>query len=153
MSLLLFALTLTTPAPADTVRYAVTFPNPAHHEARVTVDFPAAGDTLEVWMSRSSPGRYALHEFAKNVYDVQATGLGGRPVPIVRRDPYRWLVVAGRRPVRFTCILYADRAGGTYAQIDLTHARLNMPARAFRAAWLGSRAGRTEIEHRGSRKE
>ena len=22
-------------------------------------------------MSRSSPGRYALHEFAKNVYDVQ----------------------------------------------------------------------------------
>jgi predicted metalloprotease with PDZ domain len=128
MSLLLFALTLTTPAPADTVRYAVTFPNPAHHEARVAVDFPAAGDTLEVWMSRSSPGRYALHEFAKNVYDVQATDRTGRAVPIVRKDPYRWLVVAGRRPVRFSYTLYADRADGTYAQIDPTHAHLNMPA-------------------------
>jgi len=73
MSLLLLALAITTPAPHDTVRYAVTFPNPAHHEAHITVDFPAAGDTLEVWMSRSSPGRYALHEFAKNVYDVHAT--------------------------------------------------------------------------------
>ncbi|HTG49680.1 MAG TPA: hypothetical protein VL915_04255, partial [Gemmatimonadales bacterium] len=68
----LLALALTIPAPTDTVRYAVTFPDPAHHEARVSVDFPAAGDTLEIWMSRSSPGRYALHEFAKNVYDVRA---------------------------------------------------------------------------------
>ena len=78
MSLLLFALVLTTPAPADTVRYAITFPDPAHHEARVAVDFPAAGDTLEVWMSRSSPGRYALHEFAKNVYDVLSLARSGR---------------------------------------------------------------------------
>ena len=96
MSLLLLALATTTPAPADTVRYAVTFPNAIHHEARITVDFPAAGDTLEVWMSRSSPGRYALHEFAKNVYDVVVTDPAGRSVPVVRRDPYRWHVVAGR---------------------------------------------------------
>ena len=124
----LLALALTIPAPTDTVRYAVTFPDPAHHEARVSVDFPAAGDTLEIWMSRSSPGRYALHEFAKNVYDVRAADRAGRSVPIVRRDPYRWLVVAGRRPVRFTYTLFGDRADGTYAQIDPTHAHLNMPA-------------------------
>ena len=72
----LLALAMSAFAPADTVRYAVTFPNLAHHEARIVVDFPAAGDTLEVWMSRSSPGRYALHEFAKNVYDVRATDPG-----------------------------------------------------------------------------
>ena len=128
MSLLLLALTLTTPAPADTVRYAVTFPSPAHHEARIAVDFPAAGDTLEVWMSRSSPGRHALHEFAKNVYDVHATDAGGRSLPVVRRDPYRWLVVAGGRPVRFSYTLYGDRGDGTYSQIDPSHAHLNMPA-------------------------
>jgi predicted metalloprotease with PDZ domain len=124
----LLALALTIPAPTDTVRYEVTFPDPAHHEARVSVSFPAAGDTLEIWMSRSSPGRYALHEFAKNVYDVRAADAGGRSVPIVRRDPYRWLVVAGRRPVRFTYTLFGDRADGTYVQIDPTHAHLNMPA-------------------------
>ena len=88
----LLALALTISAPTDTVRYAVTFPDPAHHEARVSVDFPAAGDTLEIWMSRSSPGRYALHEFAKNVYDVQASSADGRirdavPGDLWARDP------------------------------------------------------------------
>ena len=124
----LLALAMSAFAPADTVRYAVTFANLAHHEARIVVDFPAAGDTLEVWMSRSSPGRYALHEFAKNVYDVRATDPGGRSLPVVRRDPYRWLVLAGGRPVRFSYTLYGDRADGTYNQIDPSHAHLNMPA-------------------------
>jgi predicted metalloprotease with PDZ domain len=136
---LLLSLALTVAAPADTVRYTVTFPNPAHHEARVAVDFPAAGDTLEVWMSRSSPGRYALHEFAKNVYDVRAADADGRAVPIVRHDPYRWLVVARRRPVRFSYTLFADRADGTYSQIDPSHAHLNMPASFAWARGLESR--------------
>jgi predicted metalloprotease with PDZ domain len=133
------ALALTLLAPADTVRYAVTFPNPAHHEARIAVDFPSAGDTLEVWMSRSSPGRYALHEFAKNVYDVRATDKAGRDLPIVRRDPYRWRVVAQGRPVRLSYTLYADRADGTYSQIDPSHAHLNMPASFVWARGLESR--------------
>jgi predicted metalloprotease with PDZ domain len=127
-------------APNDTVRYTVSFPNAAHHEARVVVDFPAAArDTLEVWMSRSSPGRYALHEFAKNVYDVAVTDAGGRALTVVRRDPYRWLVVARRRPVRFSYTLFGDRADGTYSQIDLSHAHLNMPATFAWARGLESR--------------
>ena len=127
-SLLLVGLVADLAPASDTVRYAVTFPDPAHHEARVVADFPTRADTVVVWMSRSSPGRYALHEFAKNVYDVQATDPEGRPLRVVRRDPYRWLVVAGRRPVRFAYTLYGDRADGTYTQIDPSHAHLNMPA-------------------------
>ena len=97
-------------APADTVRYAVSFPNAVHHEARIQVEFPAVGrDTLEVWMSRSSPGRYALHEFAKNVYDVSATDAAGRALPVVRTDPYRWLVVSRGRAVRLGYTLFGDR--------------------------------------------
>jgi predicted metalloprotease with PDZ domain len=34
-------------------------------------------------MSRSSPGRYALHEFAKNVYEVRAYDSGERPLAIM----------------------------------------------------------------------
>ncbi|HEX6106209.1 MAG TPA: PDZ domain-containing protein [Gemmatimonadales bacterium] len=114
---------------ADTVRYAVAFPNAVHHEARIEVEFPPAGrDTLEVWMSRSSPGRYALHEFAKNVYDVRVTDAAGRSLSVVRHDPYRWLVVAKGAPVRFSYTLFGDRADGTYTQVDRTHAHLNMPA-------------------------
>ena len=33
-------------------------------------------------MSRSSPGRYSLHDFAKNVYDVHAFGADGRELAI-----------------------------------------------------------------------
>jgi predicted metalloprotease with PDZ domain len=116
-------------APPDTVRYSVSFPNAGHHEARIVAEFPASGrDTLEVWMSRSSPGRYALHEFAKNVYDVKVTDRVGRPLPAVRRDPYRWLVIARGGAVRFEYTLFADRADGTYSQVDRSHAHLNIPA-------------------------
>ena len=55
------------------VEYHVDLSARAHHEARITVTFTdVARDVLEVRMSRSSPGRYALHEFAKNVYSVAA---------------------------------------------------------------------------------
>lgn len=111
------------------VRYAIAFPNAAHHEAEVTVTWSDIGPgPLEVRMSRTSPGRYALHEFAKNVYNVRATGLDGREVRVVRPDPHQWTVSdhGGEVTVRYT--LYGDRADGTYAGIDRTHGHLNMPA-------------------------
>jgi len=73
------------------VVYKVAFPNAVHHEARITVTFTdVAAGPLSVRMARSSPGRYALHEFAKNVYDVRATNGQGKPLPITRPDPYGW---------------------------------------------------------------
>lgn len=122
---------------ADTVRYAAAFPDAAHHEAAITVTFPATGhDTLDVRMSRSSPGRYAVHEFAKNVYGVRATDGAGRALPIVRRDPYRWLVTGHDGTVVFHYTLFADRADGTYSQVDESHAHLNAPATWAWAAGL-----------------
>ena len=79
-------------------------------------------------MARSSPGRYALHEFAKNVYSVSATDAAGKPLAIRRTDPYSWTVPEHRGTVTMTYTLYGDRGDGTYAQIDPTHAHLNMPA-------------------------
>src|SRR4051812_47849131 len=52
------------------VIYDISFPNAVHHEAEITVTWAGLPKSaLEVRMSRSSPGRYALHEFAKNVYN------------------------------------------------------------------------------------
>lgn len=125
---------------ADTVRYTASFPNAAHHEAEITVTFPARGhDTLDVRMSRSSPGRYAIHEFAKNVYGVRATNGAGRELPIIRRDPYRWLVTGHDGTVVFHYTLFADRADGTYSQVDHSHAHLNLPATFAWAAGLERR--------------
>jgi predicted metalloprotease with PDZ domain len=58
----------------EPVRYAVSFPNAAHHEAQVRATFSGVKQpVLEVLVSRSSPGRYTLHEFPKNVYNFKAS--------------------------------------------------------------------------------
>jgi hypothetical protein len=55
------------------VTYRVSFPAPEHHYALIEVMFPnVPAGTLEARMSRSSLGRYALHEYAKNVFELQA---------------------------------------------------------------------------------
>jgi len=72
---------------AQRISYIVSFPNLAHHEAQVELiasDIPTRNATFR--MSRSSPGRYATHEFGKNVYDVKAFDQSGKPVTINRVD-------------------------------------------------------------------
>lgn len=117
------------PGPDAPVRYALSFDDARHHEAVVTATWTGApAGPLRVLMSRSSPGRYAVHEFAKNVYKVSAVDGQGRALKITRDDPYSWIVRGHDGTVRLTYTLYADRADGTYSQVDATHAHLNMPA-------------------------
>jgi len=67
------------------------------------VTFPQLPSTpLEVRMSRSSPGRYALHEFAKNVYDVHAFNGKGQELALARPNPYEWDVAGHDGTVRVT---------------------------------------------------
>lgn len=111
------------------VQYEISFENRAHHEAEITIHYEDIGPgPLELRMSRTSPGRYALHEFAKNVYNFRATGRGGVPVEVRRPDNHQWTLSGhgGELTVRYT--LYGDRADGTYTGIDRSHGHLNMPA-------------------------
>ncbi len=122
------------------IEYEVSFPNAVHHEAEIAVTFTALPPTpLELRMSRSSPGRYALHEFAKNVYSVRATDGEGNPLTVERPNPYQWDVPVHDSTVRIAYTLFADRAGGTYSQVDPTHAHLNIPATFMWARGLGDR--------------
>lgn len=126
----LLTLLLAAPLAAQVpVEYEIAFPNAVHHEAEVSVTFrQVARGPLDVWMSRSSPGRYALHEFAKNVYGVKAADGEGRALTITRPNPYSWRVSGHDGTVKVSYTLFADRADGTYSGIDNTHAHLNMPA-------------------------
>jgi predicted metalloprotease with PDZ domain len=112
------------------VEYEIRFPGRAHHEAEVTAAFHEipSGTPLQVRMSRTSPGRYALHEFAKNVYSVRAADGAGRPLAVTRPDPHQWDVHGHDGTVVFAYTLFADRADGTYTGIDQSHAHLNAPA-------------------------
>ena len=113
----------------EPVRYEVRFPNASHHEAEVRATFSGVRQpVLEVLMSRSSPGRYALHEFPKNVYNVKTSDGQGRPLEFARPSPYQWNVSGHKGTVVVEYTVFGDRADGTYDGIDSTHAHLNLPA-------------------------
>ncbi|MDZ7758201.1 M61 family metallopeptidase [Rhodohalobacter sp.] len=112
-----------------TTKYDISFENAIHHEAEISVHFDNLEEkVLEVRMSRTSPGRYALHEFAKNVYNVKAYDEDGNELPVTRPNPHQWNVSGHNGTVRFEYTLFANRGGGTYSQVDEVHAHLNMPA-------------------------
>lgn len=128
------------PGPNAPVSYELSFDNAAQREARIAATYrqlkPGA---VEFRMARSSPGRYAIHEFAKNVYSVSARDGAGRTLKIDRSDPYSWRVSGHDGTVTFAYTLYGDRGDGTYSQIDQTHAHLNMPATLIWAAGYDDR--------------
>jgi predicted metalloprotease with PDZ domain len=83
---------------------------------------------LQLRISRSSPGRYAIHDFAKNVYDVHAYDAGGRELRLERPDPAGWNVPTHAGSVTIKYKVYGTRVDGTYLAIDSSHAHINMPA-------------------------
>ena len=114
---------------AQTVHYEISFENAIHHEAVIGGKFSnLQSDTVTFRMSRSSPGRYALHEFAKNVYNFKAKDGAGNVLSISRPNPYQWDVTGHDGTINVSYTLFANRGDGTYSQIDETHAHLNMPA-------------------------
>lgn len=127
--LLLTALFVASSLGQRRVEYEISFENAVHHEAHVTARFigvPAG--PVEVRMSRSSPGRYALQEYAKNVYSVATADGYGKHLAVSRPDPYQWNVSGHDGTVVVDYTLFADHANGTYAGFDVTHAHMNMPA-------------------------
>ncbi|WP_205501913.1 M61 family metallopeptidase [Rufibacter psychrotolerans] len=124
------ALAFASPVMAQqSVSYQVSFENAVHHEASVTATFKGVQTpVLEVRMARSSPGRYALHEFAKNVYGVRVTDGKGNPLTPGRPNLHQWNVTGHDGTVVVKYTLFADHPDGTYAGVNLTHAHLNAPA-------------------------
>lgn len=111
------------------IHYEVHFPNAEHNEAEITLTMknllPGA---VTLAMSRSSPGRYALHEFVKNVYSVAATNGKGDTLEVARAGLHNWEILSHDGTVSFSYTLFGDHADGTYNGINEQHAHLNMPA-------------------------
>ncbi|HWW86574.1 MAG TPA: PDZ domain-containing protein [Vicinamibacterales bacterium] len=126
--------------PGAPIRYRFTFPEPEHRWMQVEISFgDLAPGPLELRMSRASPGRYSLHDFAKNVYDVHAYAEDGQELQTTRPDPYGWNVPehGARASVKYK--IYGDRVDGTYLAIDRSHAHINMPAAIMWARGLDER--------------
>ncbi len=112
-----------------TIVYTLDLAHVQEHELDITVEFPAVEEEIfYVKMPQSSPGRYAQHNFAKNVYDLKATGADGSAADVARVDPNTWAVTGHHGRVTLTYTLFADGGDGTYAGIDDRKLHLNMPA-------------------------
>ena len=126
---ILFILIFQLGLSAQTIHYNISFEKAELHEAEIEITFTQVPEkVLEVRMPRSSPGRYAIHEFAKNVYNFEAMDENGNALEVYRPNPYQWDVAGHNGTVKVKYTLFANRADGTYSGIDARQAHLNMPA-------------------------
>ena len=103
------------PAPFE---YRLSFPTPEHRWMQVEARFSGLPDgTAEIRMSRTSPGRYALHEFAKNVFEVR-DHQRRRPASSAATRPnlHQWNVAGHGGTVVVTYKVFGDRTDGTYLE-------------------------------------
>jgi predicted metalloprotease with PDZ domain len=111
------------------IKYEISFPNIVHHEAEVKATFTSLPPgALHVRMARSSTGRYAVHDFAKNAYSFKAMDSKGRELKVTRPDPYGWDVPEHDGTVTVTYTVFADRADGTFPGFDAVQAHIQPPA-------------------------
>ena len=149
--LLSLMLTAWTASAQNVMEYSISFPNAVHHEAELELKIPnVPAGPLIFRMSRSSPGRYATHEFGKNIYHVKAMDGKGNALAIIQieGDVYRLEKHDGTVKISYT--VFGNWVDGTYLGIDETHAHINIPA-AF--IWVPSLAARpVQIKFNGLKK-
>ncbi|MFK8164135.1 MAG: M61 family peptidase, partial [Lewinella sp.] len=112
-----------------TITYTLDLANVQQHELRITADFPAVGPgVFKVKMPQSSPGRYAQHNFAKNVYDLKAFAANGQELEVYPEGIAEWAIAGHDGAVKLEYTLFANGGDGTYSGIDDRKLHLNMPA-------------------------
>jgi predicted metalloprotease with PDZ domain len=140
-------------AQSQAIEYTLSFPAPEHRWMQVEVRFPnVPAGPLQLRMARTSPGRYALHEFAKNVFDVSIVNGKGQPTTATRPNPHQWDVAGHDGTVMLTYKIYGDRTDGTYLGIDDMHAHINIPAALmFARGWFDRPARVTFVQPSGKK--
>ena len=123
-----------TGAPAYKISYTLSMTEPASHVFRVRVEVEglAGAGHVDFQMPRWSPGRYAVFDFAKNVYGAEAMGpcasgerCGTKGYRVERIDTQTWRVAAPPPQLTFSYNVYADDLSGTFSQLDARHANFN----------------------------
>lgn len=126
------------------ITYRLSMLRPVSHlfEVSIEVELPenSAAQSLDFQMSKWSPGRYAVFDFAKNVQEFQAYTATCRqredapssancqisPLTFARVDGQTWRVEtkgAQRLNVRYK--VFANDLSGTFSQLNSRHANYN----------------------------
>jgi len=85
---------------------------------------------LDFVMPAWAPGRYAIYDFAKNAQEFSALGAGHQPLSWIKLDKQTWRVDArgAGGTVKVEYRVFANDLGGSFSQVDSTHANLNGPS-------------------------
>ena len=141
------AVTLAGQGGPDEIEYRLSFPAPEHRWLQVDAVFPQLGTSpVRLLMSSASPGRYARHEFAKNVFAVQIFDGDNQELAFTRPSANQWQVAHHDGTVRVRYRVFGDRVDGTYLAVDSTHAHMNMPATLMWARGLEDRPMRITFD-------
>jgi len=129
LSALLISATMIAKAQQE-ISYAISFPNAIHHEAEVSMTIPnvTANVPLKVRFARSSPGRYATHEFGKNIYNLKAFDANGKLLVMKQPAGDIYEIVNPSSKIKITYTVFGNWIDGTYSGFDETHAHMNIPA-------------------------
>jgi predicted metalloprotease with PDZ domain len=132
--------------PFKSITYRLSMSRPTSHlfEVQMEVELPdsAVLEFVDFQMSRWSPGRYAVFDFAKNVQQVQAaSGICPRKdeqtssspticrpalLPVTRLDNQTWRVeTRGNSSLSFSYKVFGNDLSGTFSQLDARHANYN----------------------------
>lgn len=131
------------------IEYHLTLDQIQHHELGINIVFPALPDQpLTLRMPVASPGRYAAHNFAKNVYEVRAVDQKGKSLEVSRIDISTWEVAGHQGYVKVYYTLYGNHGDGTYTGIDSRKLHMNMPATFMYGVGLENRPVRLSIDLR-----
>ncbi len=113
----------------DTITYSIHFPNAVHHEAEINLMLRnIVENAVTAVMSKTSPGRYAVHDFGKNIYNLNASDSEDTKIEILKTKPDEWEISGINSDLHLSYTLYANRADGTYSGIDAEFANLNIPS-------------------------
>ena len=125
--------------------YTLSFPERHDHRMHVEIDIPGVSGELRLTMSRTSPGRYAAHDFARFVDAVAAFDVDGRQLPVAQHGTSEWMVTGADR-IRVRYAVFGNRLDGTYLAVDATHAHINIPPALLWAVGRESDPIRVRIE-------
>src|SRR6202012_797158 len=94
--------------------YSVSFPNAVHHEAEIVITIPQAPTgKIFLRMSRSSAGRYATHEFGKNIYNVKAFNADGSSLVLNQVEGDLYEIPDHSETVKVSYTLFGNWTDGT----------------------------------------
>jgi predicted metalloprotease with PDZ domain len=85
---------------------------------------------LDFVMPAWAPGRYAIYDFAKSVHEFSALGANRQPLSWIKLDKQTWRVDAREASgtINVSYRVFANDLGGSFSQVDSTHANLNGPS-------------------------